>query len=141
MPVQNHIKGVHAAAMALAAESATGIVFAMSVPDTHVPVIKSMHVDYVRRARGSLRAEASLPSEAVERIRGEEKGHVTVPVRVTDEAGEEPVKCEMVWAWVPKVRKTKEGQPTMEAATAVTPAAASAAASATPASATGKAQQ
>jgi len=25
-----------------------------------------------------------------------------VPVIVTDETGEQPIECEMVWAWVPK---------------------------------------
>ena len=28
----------------------------------------------------------------------------TVPVTVTDETGAEPIKCQMVWAWVPKKR-------------------------------------
>ena len=35
--VQNHIKGVHACAMALLAESATGAVFGMNVPDSAIP--------------------------------------------------------------------------------------------------------
>src|SRR5687767_6210618 len=40
--VQNHIGTVHAAAMALLAETATGFVVGMNVPDERVPVIKSM---------------------------------------------------------------------------------------------------
>ena len=43
-PVQNHIGSVHAAAMALLAESVTGLVVGMSVPDDRVPVIKSMKI-------------------------------------------------------------------------------------------------
>ena len=100
--VQNHIHGIHAAAMALLAETATGAVLGMTIPDTHIPLLKSMHVDYVRRASGDLRAEASLPAELRARVLTEEKGDFAVPIRVTDSAGEEPIKCQMVWAWVPK---------------------------------------
>jgi acyl-coenzyme A thioesterase PaaI-like protein len=102
--VQNHIAGIHAAAMALLAESATGAVFGMNVPDSHLPLLKCMHVDYVRRAEGALRAEASLSAAQRARIATEAKGDIVVPVRVTDSAGEEPIKCEMCWAWVPKKR-------------------------------------
>jgi acyl-coenzyme A thioesterase PaaI-like protein len=102
--VQNHIRGIHAAGMALLAESATGAVFGMNVPDTHLPLLKSMHVDYVKRATGALRAEASLSVEQRARMGTEIKGDLIVPVRVTDAAGEEPIKCQMSWAWVPKKR-------------------------------------
>jgi hypothetical protein len=27
-------------------------------------------------------------------------------VVITDESGQSPIQCEMIWAWVPKVRKT-----------------------------------
>ncbi len=38
--VQNHIKGVHACAMAILAESATGTVFGMNVDDSKLPLLK-----------------------------------------------------------------------------------------------------
>jgi len=44
--VQNHIGGIHAIAAAVLAESATGIVFGMNVPDDSLPLLKSMHIDY-----------------------------------------------------------------------------------------------
>ena len=102
--VQNHIGGIHAAAMALLAETATGAVLGMTILDTHIPLLKSMHVDYVRRAKGNLRAEATLPAEMRARVLAEPKGDFAVPIRVTDEDGEEPIKCQMVWAWVPRKR-------------------------------------
>ena len=102
--VQNHIGGVHAAAMVLVAENTTGLVVGMNVPDTAVPVVKSLKVDFVKRATGSLRAEATLTDEQCERIRTEPKGDVTVNVRVTDEAGVEPIQWEIIWAWTPKRR-------------------------------------
>ena len=104
--VQNHIGTIHATGMALLAESATGVALGMTLPDSKIPLLKSMHIDYVRRAKGTLRAEATLPADMRQRVLTEDKGDFAVPVRVTDEAGEEPIKCQMTWAWVPKKRPT-----------------------------------
>lgn len=105
--IQNHIGGLHACSMALAAESATGMLVGMNVPDTHVPLIKTMKVDFVRRCQGDIRATATLSEEDYRRIHEEEKGDVTVECRVEDESGKEPIRAEMIWAWVGKDRKTK----------------------------------
>lgn len=61
--VQNHIGGIHAAAMVLSAETATGFVFGMSVPDSKLPLIKKMNIDYVKRSTGNMRAVTSLSDE------------------------------------------------------------------------------
>lgn len=103
-PVQNHIKGVHAAAMALLAETASGFAVGMNLPDDKLPLIKTLKVDYLKRTKGDMRAVATLNQEQVRQIRSEPKGEVLVPVIVTDESGEEPIRCEMLWAWVPKQR-------------------------------------
>lgn len=103
-PIQNHINGVHAAAMALLAETATGFAVGMNLPDDKLPLIKTLKVDYVKRTKGDMRAVATLTKEQVRQIRTEPKGEVSVPVIVTDESGEEPIRCEMLWAWVPKQR-------------------------------------
>lgn len=100
--VQNHVGSLHATAMALLAETATGAVFGMNVPDDRVPLLKSMEVDYLQRPRGNLRAEARLAPPARERLRAEEEGEILVPVQVTDESGAEPIQCRMLWAWVRK---------------------------------------
>ncbi|KJV28628.1 hypothetical protein VI06_11430 [Aquitalea magnusonii] len=102
--VQNHIKGVHAAAMALLAETASGFVVGMNVPDDKLMLLKSMKVNYVKRAQGDMRAVATLTDEQIRSMYTTDKGDVLVDVTVTDESGESPVVCEMVWAWVPKKR-------------------------------------
>jgi acyl-coenzyme A thioesterase PaaI-like protein len=102
--VQNHIGGVHAAAMALLAETASGFVVGMNVPDDRVPVIKTLQLDYRKRATGGLRAVAELTDEQLASIRDHDKGEVTVAVKLTDDAGVEPVECRMVWAWTPRRR-------------------------------------
>lgn len=101
-PVQNHINGVHAAAMALLAETATGFVVGMNLPDDKLPLIKTLKVDYLKRTQGDMRAVATLTPEQVRLVRTTPKGEVLVPVVVTDESGQEPIRCEMLWAWVPK---------------------------------------
>ena len=104
-PVQNHIGSAHAAAIALLAETASGAVLGMNVPDDRVPLLKSMQVEYLKRAKGDLRAEALLDAASRARILREDKGEVLVTVQVTDESGEQPVQCRMLWAWVPKQRR------------------------------------
>ena len=102
--VQNHIGSVHAAATGLLGESATGFLIGMHVPDDKIPLLKSMHVDYLKRSSGDLTAVASVTDEQIARMRNDDKGDVKVKVVVTDEAGINPVECEFVWAWVPKKR-------------------------------------
>jgi uncharacterized protein (TIGR00369 family) len=100
--VRNHIGTVHASAMGLLAETATGAVLGMNVPDERVPVLRGMRVNYLKRAQGALTAEATLDAGMRARILKDEKGDLVVPVRVTDESGEVPLECEMLWAWRPK---------------------------------------
>jgi len=57
-----------------------------------------------KRATGVIRAEAWLSDEQRKAIAAEPKGEVVVQCRVTDESGIEPIRCEMIWAWVPKKR-------------------------------------
>lgn len=102
--VQNHIKGVHAVASLLLAESATGFLVGLNVPDDKVPVIKTAHAEYTRRARGDMTVEARLSDEQREQMRTQEKGETSVPVVIRDGDGNEPIEIEMVWAWTPKRR-------------------------------------
>lgn len=99
-PVQNHIKGVHASAMNLLAETATGLMVGYNLPDSALPLMKSMKVKFTARAEGDLHAHARLTGEQIERMRNDPKGEVLVAVSITDETGKEPIQCEMIWAWV-----------------------------------------
>lgn len=102
--VQNHIGGIHAIAAAVLAESASGIVFGMNVPDSKLPLLKSMTMHYQRRMQGALTAVAQLTPTQAELIRQQDKGDMLVEVTLTDESGEQPIVCEMHWAWVTKQR-------------------------------------
>lgn len=100
--MQNHIGQIHACAMALLAETATGFVTAMNVPDSAVVLIKSLKVDFKRPTKGAMTAVATLTREQQELMQSSEKGETLVQVIVTDESGEAPIQCEMLWAWIAK---------------------------------------
>lgn len=100
--VHNHIGGVHASAMNLLAETATGMVVGLNVRDDCVPLAKELKMAFRRPARkGTLRAVATLTETQREQMRATDKGEVKVQVTVTDEAGANPVECEITWAWIP----------------------------------------
>ncbi len=103
--VQNHIKGVHAAAMALLAETATGFLVGLHIPDERIILIKSLHVDYLKVAQGGLTATATLSTDQQKFILANEKGEMLIPVTVIDDSGNEPIHCQMLWAWLPKRKK------------------------------------
>lgn len=100
--VQNHIKGVHAVAMALIAETATGFVTALNLPSNRVLLIKSMQIDYKKIAKGSMKATAFLNDEQRQFMANSDNGEMSIPIKVTDETGGEPITVEMIWAWFPK---------------------------------------
>lgn len=100
--MQNHIGQVHACAMALLAETATGFVTAMNVPDSAVVLIKSIKIDYKRPTQGAMCAIATLTAEQQQLMQSTDKGETLVQVVITDESGEAPIQCEMLWAWIAK---------------------------------------
>ena len=102
--VQNHIGSIHASAMNLLAETATGMVVGMNVRDDCIPLAKELKMAFKKRATGAMRAVATLTDEQRALMRASDKGEVKVAVTVTDEAGVHPVECEFVWAWVPAAR-------------------------------------
>ena len=99
--VQNHIGGIHASAMNRLAETATGMVVGMNVRDDCTPLAKELKMAFKKRATGAMRAVAILTTEQQALMQASDKGEVKVQVKVTDEAGIEPVECEFVWAWIP----------------------------------------
>jgi acyl-coenzyme A thioesterase PaaI-like protein len=105
--VQNHIRGVHAVASMLAAETATGMVMGLNVRDDCLPVVKDVRVQFKKRGQGAMRAVATLSDTQRELIQSSTKGEVTVPVTVTDESGNQPIECEFIWAWIPAQRPPK----------------------------------
>ncbi|GAC16103.1 DUF4442 domain-containing protein [Aliiglaciecola lipolytica] len=100
--VRNHIGTVHAASMALLAESATGFIVGINLPANKLPLIKNMNLNYVKRSQGDITAVASLTDEQITLMQQQDKGEVSVKVTITDGVGIVPLEAEMIWAWIPK---------------------------------------
>lgn len=105
--VRNHIGGIHASAMNLLAETATGMAVGLNVRDDCLPLAKDMKMAFRKRATGALRAVAVLSDAQRAAMQASDRGEMQVQVTVTDEAGVEPVECEFTWAWVPSSRTAK----------------------------------
>jgi len=100
--VRNHIGNVHAAAISLLAETASGLLLGMNVPDNKIPRLKSMKVEYLKSSVGDLTAVATISQQQLEQLHQVEKGDFVIEVEITDSSSQLPVQCEMCWAWVDK---------------------------------------
>lgn len=103
--LQNHLGGLHAAALALLAETASGLVVALNVPPASSPLLRTMDVSFEAFARQAVRAEATLPPEESRRIRSRRIGRVDVTLSLT--APEEDTifaTSRLEWAWLPEER-------------------------------------
>lgn len=97
--VRNHLGGVHAVAMALSVESASGVLVGFNLPDDTVPLLTRMNIRYVHRTHGSLTARAFISPEQARILQGTPRGEMVIPVEVKDDTGTIPILCELEWAW------------------------------------------
>jgi len=102
--VHNHVGTPHAAALALLAEAATGLVLALNLSDGAVPLLRSMNVDFSRMARGTVTAEAALQADDRSRIAERPIGKITVDVSLHADGDRPPVSGALQWAWIPESR-------------------------------------
>lgn len=101
-PVHNHVGTPHAAALALLAETATGLVVALNLQSTSVPLLRSMNVDFRRIARGRVTAEAALDEAERSRLSDRPIGKVDVSVEIR--TAEVVAQGTLQWAWLPEDR-------------------------------------
>lgn len=103
--VQNHLGGLHAAALALLTETASGLVVALNVPPESTPILRTMDISYDRFAREQVMAEARLSDEKRTHIQSSQIGRVDVNVTVSVPEAEDPlVQSQLTWAWLPENR-------------------------------------
>lgn len=94
--VRNHIRCVHAVALANLVELAGNVAVAYTLPDDGRFIVAGMSLDYVKKARGTLRAFGQCP-EVLGTVSASGETHVTekreieVRVRVLDDAGDDVV--------------------------------------------------
>ena len=104
--VQNHIGSIHAVAITLLAETATGFILGLNLPSDRVLLIKSYSVNFYRPIKkGQIAAVASLSDEQRLEILNTPKGEMIIPCIIDDresDSDRDPIVVEMTWAWIPK---------------------------------------
>lgn len=100
--IQNHIHGIHACVMALLAETSSGFILGINVPDEKIVLLKSMEIKYNKIAKGNMKAIATINDEQVVLMQNEDRGNIIVPVQVYDETNQNPIQVKMNWAWILK---------------------------------------
>lgn len=104
--VQNHIGSVHAVAVTLLAETATGFILGVNLPSDRVLLIKSYSVNFYRPLKkGQVAAIATLTDEQRLTILNTPKGEMVIPCVIQDRESDserDSIVVEMTWAWIPK---------------------------------------
>ena len=104
--VQNHIGSIHAVAITLLAETATGFILGLNLPSDRILLIKSYSVNFYRPIKkGQIAAIASLSDEQRLDILNTPKGEMVIPCVIHDRESDnqrDPIVVEMTWAWIPK---------------------------------------
>ena len=122
--VQNHIGSIHAVAITLLAETATGFILGLNLPSDRILLIKSYSVNFYRPIKkGQIAAIASLSDEQRMDILNTPKGEMVIPCVIDDRESDserDPIVVEMTWAWIPKAelearRHGKASEKTAEA--------------------------
>ncbi len=90
--VRNHLGSVHAIALANLAEETTGLAMLSSLSPGLRGIIKSLHVDYLKKARGTLNAVCEAPP-----LQGEDRREYEVRTDICNEAGEVVAQGIAVW--------------------------------------------
>lgn len=90
--VRNHLRSLHAIALANLAEFTTGLPLAYAVQPEGRAILVSLQVEYVRKARGTVTGTADFePPDA--RVESE----VDIPVELRDSAGEVVARAVARW--------------------------------------------
>ncbi|MCB0792851.1 MAG: DUF4442 domain-containing protein [Flavobacteriales bacterium] len=106
---QNHIRGIHACALATAAEMGSGLsVLERLDPRQYRLIMRSLHMDYHYQAKQNAAATAIPDADALERLEtglaDQDSAEYTSVVRVEDKAGNHVATGTVVWQVKPWTR-------------------------------------
>jgi acyl-coenzyme A thioesterase PaaI-like protein len=85
--VRNHLRCVHAIALVNLAELAGNLALSYSMPDDARFIVAGLEIDYLKKARGTIRAVSECPIPTTS-----ERQEYRVPVSLRNEADEEVAK-------------------------------------------------
>ena len=91
--VRNHLRSVHAIALANLGELASGLAMTTALQPEHRAIVTKIEIDYVKKARGTLTAEGNgTPPEQLS-----EDTDVIVTADIRDASGEAVAKVHVTW--------------------------------------------
>ena len=97
--VRNHLHSVHAIALANVAELASGLAMTSALPDGIRGIVTNIEIDYLKKARGTLIAEARVTVPPVTRA----EDHVFESL-VRDAQGDVVARARVRWRLAPVAR-------------------------------------
>ncbi len=99
--VRNHLSCVHAVALVNLAELTGNIAVAYSMPDDARFIVAGLSIEYLKKARGPLRASSEPPA-----IETSARAEYIVPVSIWNTAGEEVARAQLKTLIGPKRSQT-----------------------------------
>lgn len=95
--VRNHLRSIHAIALMNMAELSTGLALNFAMRPDARSILKGLSIDYTKKARGTLTAEATAPV-----LESNEEREVTVTTDIRDAAGDVVATAQARWLVGPR---------------------------------------
>ena len=95
--IRNHLRSVHAMALANLGELASGLALMMLLPAGMRGIVTKFHIEYFKKARGLLTATSEVSP-----LTSQEEQQLLVVAVITDEQGEIVAKTFAEWTIGPK---------------------------------------
>jgi acyl-coenzyme A thioesterase PaaI-like protein len=95
--VRNHLRSIHAIALMNLAEVTTGLALHYGLPDHARAILTSLSIDFLKKGRGRLTAEATVPIPD-----GSEPEELELTTTITDASGDEVARAQARWLVGPR---------------------------------------
>ncbi|MEP6690098.1 MAG: hotdog fold domain-containing protein [Gemmatimonadaceae bacterium] len=104
--LRQHLKSVHAIALANLAEVTSGLAMNVGLPDDARGIVRALSIEYLKKARGVLTAECQteIPDTS------EKRAH-TVHATITDESGDVVARAAVEWMVGPARKPAEQPAP------------------------------